>query len=382
MSRCDVSSPAASTCGADLLECRASRARPGLPASSGHHGASASRPLHPDYNSTFHSTGREKHVHNRTINRRVATSSSPPPPRAPPPSSGAPTILTAMQNARNPTCSGPAGTRTRSSPTGRKLPDNKKCGNTPHGPARPRTAGSSSTTPRRPATLHRLRRRRKIHHVVGRRLQKGGAHGMELRKEGNEEFLYFATTGSTECSRRTSRARRSSSSSYPKEAMNAKGEPCYTATRSKPTNIVPTLHRVRARRDKGDFYVADGYGSNYVHRYNIDGKYIRTFGGTGNGDGQLKCPHGIWCDTRDAGQPARSSSPTAPTSASSGSRSTASTSSRSSDELRHPCHFDQRGRRHAHPRPARPRHDLRQGQQAGHAPRRQPRPGRSAASTA
>ena len=31
----------------------------------------------------------------------------------------------------------------------------------------------------------------------------------------------------------------------------------------------------------GDFYVADGYGSNYVHRYNSEGKYISTFGGTG-----------------------------------------------------------------------------------------------------
>ncbi|MBC8166772.1 MAG: hypothetical protein H7Y20_12995, partial [Bryobacteraceae bacterium] len=37
---------------------------------------------------------------------------------------------------------------------------------------------------------------------------------------------------------------------------------------------------------------------NYINQYNPKGEYIRTFGGTGAGEGQLACPHGIWVDTR------------------------------------------------------------------------------------
>ena len=49
---------------------------------------------------------------------------------------------------------------------------------------------------------------------------------------------------------------------YPKDAKNAAGEPCYENEKKYiPTNI--------AFAPNGDFYVADGYGSYYVHRYNI-----------------------------------------------------------------------------------------------------------------
>ncbi|MCA9450993.1 MAG: peptidase, partial [Candidatus Omnitrophica bacterium] len=48
----------------------------------------------------------------------------------------------------------------------------------------------------------------------------------------------------------------------------------------------------------GDVYIADGYGSSYIHQYNKDAEYIRTWGGKGTEDGKLSCPHGIWLDTR------------------------------------------------------------------------------------
>ncbi len=48
----------------------------------------------------------------------------------------------------------------------------------------------------------------------------------------------------------------------------------------------------------GSFYVADGYGSMYVHRYNAKGEYMSTFGGAGAGEGQFNCCHGIFTDTR------------------------------------------------------------------------------------
>jgi DNA-binding beta-propeller fold protein YncE len=126
---------------------------------------------------------------------------------------------------------------------------------------------------------------------------KAGAHGMQLRKEGNEEFLYLATTFQHFVAKTDLEGKLVFKIDYPKEAMNAEGKPCYESEQKyNPTNIAfhPT---------DGSFYVADGYGSNYVHHYSDRGEYLRTFGGTGTGEGQLRQPHGIWCDTRDPANP-------------------------------------------------------------------------------
>ncbi len=48
----------------------------------------------------------------------------------------------------------------------------------------------------------------------------------------------------------------------------------------------------------GNIYVADGYGSSYVNVYTREGKWLRTFGGKGAGEGELDCPHGIVLDSR------------------------------------------------------------------------------------
>ena len=126
---------------------------------------------------------------------------------------------------------------------------------------------------------------------------RGGAHGLQLRKEGSEEFLYLATTAQKKVVKTDLDGKVVFSLDYPKEAMTADGKPCYDAVNPKysPTNI--------AFSPDGDFYVADGYGSNWIHQYTKDGKWVRTFGPTGTGDGQLRSPHGIWIDTRDAANP-------------------------------------------------------------------------------
>lgn len=165
----------------------------------------------------------------------------------------------------------------------------------------------------------------------------GGSHGMQLRKEGNEEFLYFATTGNKLVVKTNLKGEHVFEFGFPKDAKNAKGEPCYDPANPKfvPTNIAfhPT---------DGSFYVADGYGSNYVHKYDKDGKYLLTWGGTGKGDGELACPHGIWCDTRDAANPMVLVA----------DRSNVRLQwftldgkyvKQVGNDLRHPCHFDQRG---------------------------------------
>ena len=48
----------------------------------------------------------------------------------------------------------------------------------------------------------------------------------------------------------------------------------------------------------GGFYLADGYGSFRIHRYDKDGKWMSVFGKPGKGDGEFNTPHGLWLDDR------------------------------------------------------------------------------------
>jgi hypothetical protein len=120
----------------------------------------------------------------------------------------------------------------------------------------------------------------------------GNGHGIDIRKEADGEFLYL------------------SSDADPRQKvlgvakMTLKGETVWeagvpfecgkynpTAPAFRPTNI--SFH------PDGGFYVGDGYGSNFIHRYDADGKYLSTFGGTGTDPGLFRTPHGQWLDDRD-----------------------------------------------------------------------------------
>ena len=123
----------------------------------------------------------------------------------------------------------------------------------------------------------------------------------------------------------------------------------------------------------GDFYVTDGYGSNYVHRYNTKGEYIQSWGGTGGKadsaeePGKLKCPHGIWCDTRDSANPmilvADRANVRLQWFTLDGKFVKMVKNEPGVDNLRHPCHFRPARGRFAGARPQGPGDDLRQGQQ-------------------
>jgi sugar lactone lactonase YvrE len=53
----------------------------------------------------------------------------------------------------------------------------------------------------------------------------------------------------------------------------------------------------------GDIFVAEGHGPSYgnsrIMKFDSTGKFIKTFGGLGSGDGQLKEPHAIALDSQD-----------------------------------------------------------------------------------
>jgi hypothetical protein len=125
----------------------------------------------------------------------------------------------------------------------------------------------------------------------------GVAHGLDLRKEGNEEFFYLSPTKQHRILKINLKGEKVWEQPYPKDAKNSKGEPCYMG----PEKYVPTF--IAFAPTGGDFYVADGYGSNYIHCYSGAGDYKFTWGGEGTREGQFRTPHGIWCDTRDPSNP-------------------------------------------------------------------------------
>jgi hypothetical protein len=127
-----------------------------------------------------------------------------------------------------------------------------------------------------------------------------GAHGMDLRTEAGKEYLYLATTDMHKVFKTTLDGEVLLELEFPKQARDVKDGntiPDYTG----PDKYKPTFI---ALPDTGDFYVTDGYGSNYVHRYNSKGDYIQSWGGYGKEPGKLRQPHGIWVDTRGGGEPA------------------------------------------------------------------------------
>lgn len=156
-----------------------------------------------------------------------------------------------------------------------------------------------------------------------------GAHGLQLRKEGTSEYLYLADCVRHLVAKATLDGEIVWTLGVPWESGVYQSEQEY-----KPTNV--------AFAPNGDFYIADGYGLSYVHQYNITAQYIRTWGGKGNEAGKLDTPHGIWVDTR-------SEEALVVVADRSNARLQLFTLGGNhlgfvTDELRRPCHFDQRGK--------------------------------------
>ncbi len=114
---------------------------------------------------------------------------------------------------------------------------------------------------------------------------KDGAHGMFLSKEKGEEFLYFADYARQVVVKTTLDGKQIFKLDQPARADIYKSKDQY-----KPTDVCTA--------PDGSFYIFDGYGQPWVHRYTADAKYIDSFGGDGSEPGKLRCPHGGWVDTR------------------------------------------------------------------------------------
>jgi peptidylamidoglycolate lyase len=121
-----------------------------------------------------------------------------------------------------------------------------------------------------------------------------GAHGLNILKEGNREVLFISEN-------------RANGKIF-KTTLD--GEILLTVSCPTESGLYPDPGKFRPAEvvllPNGDFFALDGYGSDYILRFNKAGKYLSAFGGNlGEGEAQLKHwgPHGANIDYRDPKNP-------------------------------------------------------------------------------
>jgi len=131
----------------------------------------------------------------------------------------------------------------------------------------------------------------------------GGGHGIEVRDEGGQQFLYVCAYQQVKSFAKLDLKGEVVWQKYApmKAGVYAEGEDTnpqriWGRDRFMPTNF--------AFLDDGGFLLADGYGSYYIHRYDKDGNWVGCFGGPGDGEGKFNTPHGLWIDRRPGREPA------------------------------------------------------------------------------
>ena len=118
-----------------------------------------------------------------------------------------------------------------------------------------------------------------------------GAEGIKVVREGGEEYLYLADP-----------ARHLVCKTRLDGAMQWwMGRPRRPDIYRAEADFGPTDVAVAPR---GDFFVADGRGKSWIHQYDRDCKYVRSFGGPFAAEpGRTTEPHGLWVDTRGGKNP-------------------------------------------------------------------------------
>lgn len=114
---------------------------------------------------------------------------------------------------------------------------------------------------------------------------RGGLHGMTLRVEEGNEFLYLAHTTRGEVVKATVGG----------EVLWTLGWPEASGIYGKESEYHPTSVAIAS---DGRMFVADGYGKSWIHVYDADRKLLKSFGGPGNEPGKMQTPHGLRIDAR------------------------------------------------------------------------------------
>ena len=113
-----------------------------------------------------------------------------------------------------------------------------------------------------------------------------GAHGLTIQKNGKEDLLFITDTKLHQVYKTTIDGKNIFTIDPPQEA----------GIYPKKEKFIPTETTVL---ENGEFYIADGYGSQYILHYDANGKFLNYFGGKGEGDAHLDNAHGITVDYRN-----------------------------------------------------------------------------------
>ena len=131
------------------------------------------------------------------------------------------------------------------------------------------------------------------------------AHGLYWSKEGDQEFLYWTENRAPGPNGTTLGARmyktdlqgkvlytlgnvkeeNEKSQKFTSIPVDGKDVNCFT----NPTDV--------AVAPNGDIYIVDGYGSQYVHRFDKNFKHLISIGGGGKTHGKFSTCHGVWVST-------------------------------------------------------------------------------------
>ena len=143
-----------------------------------------------------------------------------------------------------------------------------------------------------------------VYNVEGKILESWGSvwpggHGLTLSDEGDEEFLFVTDSGMWKSGSAAYRqAGRVTKITLDGRELFSISHPMTAGAYEPEWNFNPT--EVAVGPD-GDIYVVDGYGSNYVLRYDANGKFISRFGGKEEVpvEERLNNAHGIALDARE-----------------------------------------------------------------------------------
>ena len=112
-----------------------------------------------------------------------------------------------------------------------------------------------------------------------------GIHGMCLNEEDGEQYIYAAHL----------KGRQAVKMKLDGTVMWTIGIPMESGKYQKPDQYSPTAIAAGPNRH---VYVADGYGQNWIHEFDENQKYVRSFGGPGKEPGKFQTCHGLALDTR------------------------------------------------------------------------------------
>ncbi len=121
-------------------------------------------------------------------------------------------------------------------------------------------------------------------------IDKGSGHGIDLRHENGEDFLYLSPADPKKTFHKMN---------LKGELVWEKGKQDFIVESDKYTEKSPYRPTNTSFTPDGGFHLGDGYGNHCIVQYDKDGKYLRTIGGKGKADGQFETPHGQWLDDRD-----------------------------------------------------------------------------------